>query len=147
MTKISQIFCSAMILLGLYVIATARSFPEGTGGVLGPGFFPILLGILLIALSTLQLINTRKDKDASSFFQNEASRRVLLSCLIVIAYLGGIAVFGFLIATPLFMFGLMWSFSVRSWRTLVTVSIATTAILYFVFLKFLSVSLPTGIFF
>ena len=61
--------------------------------------------------------------------------------------MAGIAIFGFLISTPLFLLGIMWFFSVRKWSTLLISSIATTAVLYFVFLKFLSVSLPTGILF
>lgn len=147
MTTISRIFSSAMIALGLYVILTARTFPEGTGGVLGPGFFPILLGILLIGLSALQLFNTRKEKAVATAFLTESTKRVLLACLIIIGYMAGIAILGFLISTPLFLFGIMWFFSVRKWSTLFISSIATTAVLYFVFLKFLSVSLPTGILF
>lgn len=147
MTTISRIFSSAMIALGLYVILTARTFPEGTGGVLGPGFFPILLGILLIGLSALQLFNTRKEKAVATAFLTESTKRVLFACLIIIGYMAGIAIFGFLISTPLFLFGIMWFFSVRRWSTLLISSIATTAVLYFVFLKFLSVSLPAGILF
>jgi putative tricarboxylic transport membrane protein len=147
MTTISRIFSSAMIALGLYVIFTARTFPEGTGGVLGPGFFPILLGIMLIGLSALQLFNTRKEKAETTAFFTESTKRVLLACLIIIGYMAGIAIFGFLISTPLFLLGIMWFFSVRKWKTLLISSIATTAILYFVFQKFLSVSLPTGILF
>lgn len=136
-----------MIALGLYVILTARTFPEGTGGVLGPGFFPILLGILLIGLSALQLFNTRKEKAVATAFLTESTKRVLFACLIIIGYMAGIAILGFLISTPLFLFGIMWFFSVRKWSTLLISSIATTAVLYFVFLKFLSVSLPAGILF
>ncbi len=147
MTTISRIFSSAMIALGLYVILTARTFPEGTGGVLGPGFFPILLGILLIGLSALQLFNTRKEKAVATAFLTESTKRVLFACLIIIGYMAGIAILGFLISTPLFLFGIMWFFSVRKWSTLLISSIATTAVLYFVFLKFLSVSLPAGILF
>lgn len=147
MTTISRIFSSAMIALGLYVILTARTFPEGTGGVLGPGFFPILLGILLIGLSALQLFNTRKEKAVATAFLTESTKRVLFACLIIIGYMAGIAILGFLISTPLFLFGIMWFFSVRKWSTLLVSSMATTAVLYFVFLKFLSVSLPAGILF
>nr|WP_321295786.1 tripartite tricarboxylate transporter TctB family protein [uncultured Sphaerochaeta sp.] len=147
MTTISRIFSSAMIALGLYVILTARTFPEGTGGVLGPGFFPILLGILLIGLSALQLFNTRKEKAVATAFLTESTKRVLFACLIIIGYMAAIAILGFLISTPLFLFGIMWFFSVRKWSTLLISSIATTAVLYFVFLKFLSVSLPAGILF
>lgn len=147
MTTISRIFSSAMIALGLYVILTARTFPEGTGGVLGPGFFPILLGILLIGLSALQLFNTRKEKAVATAFLTESTKRVLFACLIIIGYMAGIAILGFLISTPLFLFGIMGFFSVRKWSTLLISSIATTTVLYFVFLKFLSVSLPAGILF
>ncbi len=150
MVKVSRIFSSIMILLGIYVISVASQFPPGTNGVLGPGFFPILLGILLIALSILQLVTSRKEpreENTSSSADPQATRRVIISCLVVIAYMILINIVGFLVATPIFLFTIMWFFSVRKKSILFTTSLVTTGLLYFIFLQFLSVSLPTGMFY
>ncbi len=137
-----------MILLGIYVIFTAKQFPAGTNGVLGPGFFPILLGVLLIALSIIQIVHTRHDKVEENEKTDPATiKRILISALIIIAYMVFINILGFLISTPMFLFSIMFYFGVRKKSTLILTSLVTTAVLYFVFLKFLSVSLPTGIFF
>lgn len=146
MVKISRILSICMILLGVYVIITASQFPPGTSGVLGPGFFPVFLGILLVALSFLLLLQTRKKSDSTSFILTESTKRVIISSAIILAYLVGINILGFLIATPIFLFSIMWYFTVRKKATLIIVSLAATGILYFVFLKLLSVSLPTGLF-
>ncbi|MGD1833077.1 MAG: tripartite tricarboxylate transporter TctB family protein [Sphaerochaetaceae bacterium] len=147
MVKISRILSVSAIILGLYVIVAASQFPEGADGVPGPGFFPVILGIMIILLSVLQLFNTRKDKDDDTKFMNEGTRRVLISCAIIIGYLVGMEVLGFIISTPIFLFSIMWYFSVRKISTLISIPLVSTGILYFVFLKFLSVSLPTGLFF
>ncbi|MDC7244419.1 MAG: tripartite tricarboxylate transporter TctB family protein [Sphaerochaetaceae bacterium] len=147
MVKISRILSVSAIILGLYVIVAASQFPEGADGVPGPGFFPVILGIMIILLSVLQLFNTRKDKDDDTKFMNEGTRRVLISCAIIIGYLVGMEVLGFIVSTPIFLFSIMWYFSVRKVSTLISIPLVSTGILYFVFLKFLSVSLPTGLFF
>ena len=113
MVKISRILSVSAIILGLYVIVAASQFPEGADGVPGPGFFPVILGIMIILLSVLQLFNTRKDKDDDTKFMNEGTRRVLISCAIIIGYLVGMEVLGFIISTPIFLFSIMWYFSVR----------------------------------
>ena len=147
MVKISRILSVSAIILGLYVIVAASQFPEGADGVPGPGFFPVILGIMIILLSVLQLFNTRKDKDDDTKFMNEGTKRVLISCAVIIGYLVGMEVLGFIISTPIFLFSIMWYFSVRKVSTLISIPLVSTGILYFVFLKFLSVSLPTGLFF
>jgi hypothetical protein len=147
MKKLSRIIAGAMILLGSYVIIVAKDYPPTSNGVLGPGFFPILLGILLIALSSLAILVSFVSKEEETIVFGEGTQRVLITSAIVLGYLAGVAILGFLLSTPLFLIIIMRYFQVPKWSTVLLVSFTTTAILYVVFLKFLSVSLPSGILF
>jgi hypothetical protein len=147
MKKLSRIIAGAMILLGSYVIIVAKDYPPTSNGVLGPGFFPILLGILLIALSSLAILVSFVSKEEETIVFGEGTQRVIITSGIVLGYLVGVATLGFLLSTPLFLIIIMRYFHVPKWSTVLLVSFTTTAILYVVFLKFLSVSLPSGILF
>ncbi len=74
-------------------------------------------------------------------------RRIFISLGIVVAYIIGIGFLGYVVSTLTFMIGFM-VFLKRNMRFLyVVVSCVFVAVIYFSFVNFLKIPLPSGIFF
>ena len=111
----------------------------------GPGFLPFGLAICLIILSlTLILKSWKGDISTIPFWPQRTWLRPLLGVSIFIFYALVIKRLGFLLTT--FFFLIIWMRLIERvrWRTLIGISIGTTAGLYFIFVFFLEVPLPTG---
>jgi len=112
----------------------------------GPGFLPFGLAIVLISLSLI-LIFTRwgKGKTPTPFWPHRTWLRPLLGVAILVFYAWIIQRLGFIITT--FAFLLIWMKVIERlrWRTMISISIGTTAALYVIFVLFLEVPLPLGI--
>ena len=59
MKKIANVIACVFTAVSLYAFFTARTFPPGSNGALGPGFFPQVLAVLVIFLSVLELVGSR----------------------------------------------------------------------------------------
>jgi hypothetical protein len=111
----------------------------------GPGFLPFGLALCLIALSLALIIKSWKGSTSSiPFWPQRAWLRPLLGVAIFVFYALVIQRLGFLLSTLSFL--LIWTRLIERvrWRTLIGISIATTAGLYFIFVFFLEVPLPKG---
>jgi len=111
----------------------------------GPGFLPFGLALCLIALSLALIINSWKGNTSPTpFWPQRTWLRPLLGVAIFVFYALVIQRLGFLLST--FSFLIIWTRLIERvrWRTLIGISIATTAGLYFIFVFFLEVPLPKG---
>jgi len=111
----------------------------------GPGFLPFGLAICLIILSLALILKSWKgDISTIPFWPQRTWLRPLLGVSIFIFYALVIKRLGFLLTT--FFFLIIWMRLIERvrWRTLIGISIGTTAGLYFIFVFFLEVPLPTG---
>jgi hypothetical protein len=111
----------------------------------GPGFLPFGLALCLIALSLALIIKSWKgDSSSTPFWPQRTWLRPLLGVLIFVFYALVIQRLGFLLSTLSFL--VIWTRLIERvrWRTLIGISIATTAGLYFIFVFFLEVPLPKG---
>jgi putative tricarboxylic transport membrane protein len=111
----------------------------------GPGFLPFGLALCLIILSLALIFKSWKgDVSPAPFWPRRTWLRPLLGVIIFIFYALVIQRLGFILSTLLFLVIWMRLIERARWRTLIGISIATTAGLYFIFVFFLEVPLPKG---
>ncbi len=111
----------------------------------GPGFLPFGLALCLIALSLALIFKNWKGKTSSTpFWPQRTWLRPLLGVTIFVFYALVIQWLGFLLSTLLFLIIWMRLIERVRWRTLIGISIGTTAGLYFIFIFFLEVPVPMG---
>ena len=153
-----DLWASALFaLVGVVVCVHAWSFPGGTRGVPGPGFFPIVIGVLLIALSLALLLTTRSRPTATvttparagdslphDYWARAGTTPVLPKIaailLLLVVYVSMWNVVPFLARTPLLLIAIFRVLGEPWPRTLLLAS-ALTASLFLVFEGVLSVQL------
>jgi putative tricarboxylic transport membrane protein len=145
-------------LLGVVVCVHAWSFPGGTRGVPGPGFFPIVIGSLLIALSLALIATTRTraragpdaggaaaDPHESPDYWARAGTSPVLPkigaiLLLLVVYVSLWNVVPFLARTPLLLIAI-YRILGEPWPRTLLVAMLLTASLFLVFEGVLSVQL------
>ena len=111
----------------------------------GPGFLPFGLALCLIALSLALIIKSWEGNTSPTpFWPQRTWLRPLLGIAIFVFYALVIQRLGFSLSTLSFL--IIWTRLIERvrWRTLIAISITTTAGLYFIFVFFLEVPLPKG---
>ena len=101
--------------------------------------------IVLILLSLVLIFsNWKKSKSPTPFWPQRAWLRPLLGVAILVFYALVIGKLGFILTT--FIFLLIWMGIIERlrWRTIIGISLGTTAALYLIFRLFLEVPLPLG---
>lgn len=155
-----------LYILSLYIYSVARGFPviPGTPRAQNAGFYPKLIAVLLIILTTVYLIQTiikikretesegDLEKEEEAFWANstkETKIYLLITFLMLAVYLVLLRWFGFV--TALFVFFLvvsrMLSPKDKKFSRLIIISLITTGILYLVFDLLVGIRFPEGIFF
>ena len=134
------------IALSCYVLYSAQSFPGQIDNVPGPGYFPTILSCVLIVLSLILIVSSRGVSNAPLGIFSKANAIVFVAAAVTLAYLGGLLVFGFLIATPIYLIIIFRYFKMTRWRSVVLTSGITTAVSYAIFTTVLEVQLPSGMF-
>jgi putative tricarboxylic transport membrane protein len=143
--RIDISIAGALILLAGITIFTSRSFPKAQGADVGAGFFPTILSIILIILS-LTLIFSALRKGGHTTEKTDWKKAVL-AMIFTFFYFLLLNYIGYLIATPLFLAGMMWYYQYQKKFKLVFWSLFITGIMYVCFVNLLKVPLPVGIFF
>jgi putative tricarboxylic transport membrane protein len=111
----------------------------------GPGFLPFGLAIILIILSLFLIFSKWKKGTASTpFWPHSIWLRPLLGVAILIFFALVVEWVGFLLTTFIFLMIWMGVIERVRWRTIISVSIGTTAALYLIFALLLDVPLPMG---
>jgi len=148
MTGRDRIAAVFFLLLGGYVLQTARTMDWGTLQRPGPGFQPFLLGLFLVALAVVYLVVAFSAKrTAAPKWAMKMWKRPLLASGGILCYWYALTLLGFGATT--FGFRLYWRWVVErdSWQRIAVVSAAATAGLYLVFTLILRIRLPQGILF
>jgi len=129
----------ALCVLGMLVIWAGREMPAGTLALPGPGFFPIALGTLLALVSFASLFFRAKSEQKSVDFSH---RKVW----IVLAALAAAAFFferfGAIPSLSVFLSVLMFLLADASWLRATLWGVLGGALLWFVFVYLLGVTLP-----
>lgn len=144
------IFVCIIVLTAVYFYATAQIPTLEIGDPLGPKAFPRLLGIGLLitaAMLFMEIWRARKTppEDAS---QPSVDRRHLKVVAVVVAvtavYLAVFTLLGYVIATGIYLVGLMAYFHPGKWTANILTAVLFAVLSYLMFSK-LGVTLPRGV--
>jgi putative tricarboxylic transport membrane protein len=138
-------FC---ILLGSMMLLMVKNFPKfqmGNEGFTGPGFFPVIIGVLLLAAGVGEIFEARKSDRFINFLISNKAGFINICAVIsgVLLYILTLNILGFIIATFIFSFGVMLLLKVRVVRGL-SLSFFLVILLVLIFGKLFHLPLPAG---
>jgi putative tricarboxylic transport membrane protein len=143
-------FSGFVLVVAVTYEAMALWMPQGSLKFPGPGYYPRLVGIFLIATSMgclVQAALARRGSQATApttvGMPLLATKMVLLLVLLV-AYALLLKPAGFPIAIFLFLLAAIRVFGYRKWAMTVLIAIGLTMLSYLTFISWLKVPLPLG---
>lgn len=148
MGKTEIVFGAFLMTLSVVVFALTYQFP-GQTLAFSPKIFPRFISVCLFMISALLLaqgiVGVRKNASGKrvKLTINKAFLIRFFSCiLIAYAYTRLLTVTGYVVATPLFIAGIMLLFNEKKWWKIMITSIITTSLLYILFRIIFRVPLP-----
>lgn len=151
MKKANYLISVVMLCMGIGIIALASSLKIEIGeGDPGAGFWPLLLGILIIIFSVLMLITTVKNKkkleEKTFTVSTPANIRVYILCGVIILFCIALYFLGFYIGVVLFIPTVMYLLEVRNVKKIALTTMITLVAVYVIFSVLLHIALPAPIF-
>lgn len=153
MKKIANVTACIFIAIAVVFFVMSLSFPPGSNGAVGPGYFPRIMCVLVVFLSVIELATSRHEKISEEqaevkIFKKE-NLRVWLTMGITLVYIVCIKEIGFIVSSIVFQYGLNTYFKVHEKNKIVfaVLPLIVVAVLYFVFHNLLHVNLPKGLLF
>lgn len=153
MKKIANVIACIFIAIAVVFFVISLSFPAGSNGAVGPGYFPRIMCVLVILLSVLELVLSKGEKIPEELLEvkifKKENLRVWVTMAITLVYIICIKEIGFIVSSVVFQFGLNYYFKVHEKSKLLSVVLPfiVVAALYFVFHNLLHVNLPKGLLF
>ena len=146
------------IVVAVFFFIISLSFPPGSNGAVGPGYFPRIMCVLVVILSCLNLINdvrghkkmvAKGEKEEELTIFKKENLRVWITVGITLLYVIAVKAIGFVVNSIAFLFVLNTYFRVhqKSKVAFVIIPFAVVAVLYFIFHNLLHVVLPAGLLF
>jgi putative tricarboxylic transport membrane protein len=141
---------SAVTLLALAVAALreASKLPFGRLSAPQPGFFPLILAILLAIFSLVlivQAIGGTQEESAASRGGSATWKRIVLAVAALVVFAVLFESLGYIISTFLFIAFLLRAVERQNWGLVAVVAFSTSLITYLVFGLLLETPLPPGI--
>jgi putative tricarboxylic transport membrane protein len=148
MTRRDGVAALLFLLLGVYVAWEGVALSPGTLHKPGPGFQPVVLGVVFVALALTYLTAAIPGwRTAGTPWPFSLWRRPLLGAAGILGYWLCLTVLGFVATTLLFLLYWLGMVEREPWRRIALVSVGTTAGLYLAFTWVLKIRLPAGILF
>jgi putative tricarboxylic transport membrane protein len=142
--KRDMIFAAVLIPLGVAVIIGAFQLKLGTPLHPGAGFFPFLIGMVLIALSTLLFIRGWLGRgQAHQPFSEWKQASIVVAAQAF--YVVTLDFLGYVFSSIVLSFAVLRSMETRSWKTLLGGSLILSVVAYILFRYLLAVDLPPGL--
>lgn len=140
------ILSSILIISSVFFFMVTFSFQDTGAEAIGVAFWPRLISILIIILSLVTIIQSVKEILRHGF-QPEESYSVLTMIVgaIILFYLLVIPYLGYLITSLLSVGALMYALGEKNKYHLILLTFAMVGIVYFLFVKILTVPLPRGV--
>lgn len=110
-------------------------------------YFPYAIGILTIVISIILVVKSASNIGHQEEFDFSGTSKAMLYAVILTVYVSLIYFIGFYIATPIYLTVGMLVLGQRNIKTIASVTILTTLIIYLFFDLLLGMKIPTGIFF
>jgi hypothetical protein len=140
----------ALFAFGALTAVLSLQLPLGTLRLPGSGFFPLALGLLLMALAAGQLLRLRLAKPpaaaaapAAKPASDGAARRVVLFVAVVALAVALLEPIGYVASSFLLMLGLLAVLGVR-WGRAALVAAVSAAASYLLFVQWLKIPMPAG---
>jgi putative tricarboxylic transport membrane protein len=150
------LFAGLFLAAGIVYEVMAFRMPQGRIGQPGPGFFPMIVGAVLILTAGACLIQALlvkrsagtvpegPDEEAPARGNRQVGKTWLLLAFLVL-YILALQPVGFPIALTVFLLASIWVFGYRKWLPAVGIAALLTAVSYLTFIVWLKVPLPLGI--
>lgn len=135
------LLCSVLIIVGSFHL------PLGTMGNPGPGFVPLLVGILLgiISLAIFVYALFQEPSGRKAFWMDKKRwPKVVATVLVILIYTIAFSHLGFFVCTLLLMFFLFKTIGGMKWKASLAGAILTSCCFYLVFKVWLKVQFPGG---
>lgn len=148
MKKGNLIVAGIFTALSLFVIIMAFQLPPAKNGVPGPGYWPIMISIVMLVSAITIGINALSAKeDAPLILGGSNHVRVYISMGCLVAYLLGMYYIGFCVSTFVMLYGFITWFGKYKWYSRILTAFSITTIVYTVFQFILKVPFRFGILF
>ena len=144
--------------LSAVMIVAAKMLPKSKVMEIGPDFMPTVIGILTFVLAAILFIVTVKNLKANIADAENAKveefeyRQMLISLLLILAYVFTLQPIGFIITTILYLPAQMMVLAGKGNRTkkdiitVTVISVIFTFVVFFLFRYGFKIVLPAGIF-
>ena len=144
----------SLFVFGAITAALSLQLPLGALRTPGTGFFPLALGLALMALAAghgVQIYRARPKTAAPEVLPapvtakgDGATRRVALFVAGMIAAVALLQPLGYVLSSFLLMLVLLQTLGLRPWYTLAGIAFVSAAACYVVFVFWLKIPLPSG---
>ncbi len=135
------------LLMAIFVSGMGVKFGLGTLSYPGPGFFPFLVGLILLCFSFGMIIIAFKERSKGPEFKEWPSfgKGVFVTLAILFAYAFSLEYIGFIIGSFFLMFYFFKVPGARKWWFSTTATVVTIALTYYFFVVLLKAQLPKGL--
>ncbi|MFD2091007.1 tripartite tricarboxylate transporter TctB family protein, partial [Blastococcus deserti] len=134
------VVAAAVIALGVATLLGSLSLGAGTAAQPASGTWPLLIGVVLVALGLGLVATARHTSDAERF--SRSSWLVLAGLATMVVFVAVIGVIGFEIPAALLCFVWLRFLGRESWRSSILTSIGAVVAFYLIFVAALSVPIP-----
>jgi hypothetical protein len=115
----------------------------------GPAAMPSIIAWLIIAIGAVHIWGSwnviKKNPSAAKTEDSSGISRIVIICAACLLYYFYLDEIGYIVMTPLLMIVIMLSVGSRDVKSILGMSLGTTAVLFCIFYLLLKVSLPLGI--
>ncbi len=120
--------------------------PGWTQYTLSPKFFPRLVGICFVVIGTFMALTYKNRKDPFPVLDMTRWKihRIMSIAVYMVVYYIALLIFGFYIASPLFLIALAWGLGYRNWPVVVFSALALAFFILQTFTCGLKVIFPEG---
>lgn len=159
MSKAPFLAGAILSLAGAGVIAEAMRLPVIPGQTYGPGFFPTVIGVGLLVFGAVYALNARRQMEPAIVLEGEgpspdeaeesAPERSFYGALawLIVGLVGTILLWetaGFVVLMSVVLTAFMILLGVRLWLAGI-VAVASTIVVYAIFIRILMIPLPSGL--
>jgi len=137
-------------LFGIFIIYASTYITGGAAHRLPPRTFPMVVGVLLLLCGSglaLKSWTIRGVDFAIPWPDGEGVRTVLVTLFSLGCYIVLLNPLGFPLATFLYLFFSIWYLKRSKWLMAIVISLITAGISYYLFIRLLGLSFPTGVLF
>lgn len=150
MKKGNMTLAGVFSLLAILVIIQSSFYPKGQDGIPGPGFFPIIIAVLMLAASISLVITTLRmlpEEDVPLGLSSLDNKRAYAAMGIMVLYVIVMPILGFCVTSFLLLFAMIKWLSDYKYIVCCGASAGVIGMIYVVFSVVLHVSLSFGLLF